>query len=99
MIRSWTSAKAAPSSDPSSVPLVLLGTFFPRKLARPGMGAKVGSYLAVLIAANARGMRRRRARLDGAAQLVLERSAARTSRQQQYLQRWEDDGGRVRRAP
>lgn len=74
-------------------------TFFPRKLVRLGMGAKVGSYLGVLTAANARGMLRRRARLASAAQSVQPCNAALTSRELRHLQRWEDDGGRVRRAP
>jgi len=63
------------------------------------MGATVGSYLAVLTAANARGMLRRRVRLAGAAKSAQERDAARAPREQRHLQRWEDDGGRVCRAP
>ena len=98
MIRSWASAIRS-LSDQSSEPLVQVRTSFPRKFARLGIGAGVGSYLAVLTAANTRGMLRRRARLEGAAQSVQERDATRTPRQQRHLQRWEDDGGRVRRAP
>jgi hypothetical protein len=42
---------------------------------------------------------RRRARLATSAQAVREPNAARPWREQRHLQRWEDDGGRVRRAP
>jgi hypothetical protein len=85
-------------SDQSGVPLVQVRTLFRLELKRLGMGAKVGSYLAVLTTSNVRGMLRRRARLAGAVQPVQERNAARAPREQRHLQRWEDDGGRVRRA-
>jgi hypothetical protein len=64
------------------------------------MGAKVGSYLAVLTASNVRGMLRRRAGLAAAVPSLREPSAAaRAWREHWHLQRWEDDGGKVRRAP
>src|SRR5687768_5288752 len=83
-------------SHQSGISLVELRTLFRHEARRLGMGAKVGSYLAVLTAANVRGMLRRRARL---ARAVREPNAARVPREQRHLQRWEDDGGRVRRAP
>jgi len=71
-----------------------------RYKAKPrGIGAKVGSYLAVLTASSVGGMLRRRARLATSAQAVREPNAARPWREQRHLRRWEDDGGRVRRAP
>lgn len=85
-------------SDQSGIPLVEVRTLF-RHEARLGMGAKVGSYLAVLTASNVRGTLRRRARLAAAARSVQEPNAARAWREQRHLQRWEDDGGKVRRAP
>lgn len=86
-------------SDRSGIRLVEVRTLFRREARRLGMGAKVGSYLAVLTASNVRGMLRRRARLAAAVPSVREPSAARAWREQRHLQRWEDDGGKVRRAP
>lgn len=83
----------------SGVPLVHVRTLFRHELRRLGMGAKVGSYLAVLTASNVRGMLRRGARLAAAEQQVHERNAARDPREQRQLQRWEDDGGKVRIGP
>jgi hypothetical protein len=85
-------------SDKSGIPLAEVRTLFRHEARRLGMGAKVGSYLAVLTASNVRGMLRRRARL-AAGRSVQEPNAARAWREQRYLQRWEDDGGKVRRAP
>jgi len=86
-------------SDQSGIPLVEVRTLFRHEARRLGMGAKVGSYLAVLTASNVRGMLRRRARLAAAARSVQEPNAARAWREQRHLQRWEDDGGEVRWAP
>jgi len=85
-------------SDQSGIPLVEVRTLFRHEARRLGMGAKVGSYLAVLTTSNVRGMLRRRARLAAAARSVQEPNAARAWREQRNLQRWEDDGGKVRRA-
>ena len=82
----------------SGVPLVHVRTLFRHELRRLGMGAKVGSYLAVLTASNVRGMLRRKAQIGGAAQQVQECNAAPAPHKQRHLQRWEDDGGNVRRA-
>jgi hypothetical protein len=86
-------------SDQSGIPFVEVRTLFRHEARRLGMGAKVGSYLAVLTASNVRGMLRRRARLAAAARSVQEPNAARAWREQRHLQRWEDDGGKLRRAP
>ena len=86
-------------SGQSGIPLVEVRTLFRQEARRLGMGAKVGSYLAVLTTSNVRGMLRRRARLAAAARSVQEPNAARAWREQRHLQRWEDDGGKVRRAP
>ena len=83
-------------SDQSGVPLGQVRTLFRNELRRIGMGAKVGSYLAVLTASSVRGMLRRSARPAGAERPLREYDAA---REQRYLQRWEDDGGRARGAP
>ena len=86
-------------SDQSGVPLLHVRQLFRHELARLGMGAKIGSYLAVLTASNVRGMLRRKTQLAGAAQRLQERNAAWATRERRHLQRWEDDGGRLRRAP
>jgi len=86
-------------SDQSGIPLVEVRTLFRHEARRLGMGAKIGSYLAVLTTSNVRGMLRRRARLAAAARVVQEPNAAQAWREQRHLQRWEDDGGKVRRAP
>lgn len=82
----------------SGVPLVHVRTLFRDELRRLGMGAKVGSYLAVLTASNVRGMLRRKALLADSAQRVQACNAAPPPHKQRQLQRWEDDGGKVRRA-
>ena len=82
----------------SGVPLVQVRTLFRHELKRLGMGAKIGSYLAVLTASNVRGMLRRKAQVADAAQWVQECDAAPAPHKQRHLQRWEDDGGKVRRA-
>lgn len=81
----------------SGMPLVHVRTLFRHELRRLGMGAKVGSYLAVLTASNVRGMLRRKAQLTDAAQRAQERNAAPAPNEQRHVQRWEDDGGKVRR--
>src|SRR5688572_24902370 len=83
----------------SGVPLVQVRTLFRDELRRLGMGAKVGSYLTVLTASNVRGMLRRKALLADSAQRVQACNAAPPPHKQRQLQRWEDDGGKVRRAP
>jgi hypothetical protein len=57
------------------------------------IGARVGSYRAVLVASHEHGMLKRKARLtaEAATQLRLENPEP-----SPYLHRWEDDGGRVR---
>jgi len=85
-------------SAKSGVPVVHVRTLFRHERRRIGMGAKVGSYLTVLTASNVRGMLRRRAQLAAAAQRVQECNVAPASHEQRHLQRWEDDGGKVRRA-
>jgi hypothetical protein len=50
-------------SDRSGASLAQVRTLFSDEFARLKMGAKVGSYLGVLTAANVRGMLRRKARL------------------------------------
>jgi hypothetical protein len=47
-------------SDRSGASLAHVRTLFSHELARLKMGAKVGSYIAVLTASNVRGMLRRR---------------------------------------
>ena len=68
-------------SDRSGVELGQVRALFHGEIARLGMGAKVGSYLAVLTTANVRGM--------------LLRAAGRR-KIPQHIHRWEDDGGMVR---
>ena len=81
----------------SGVPPVQVRTLFRHELTRLGMGAKVGSYLAVLTASNVRGMLRRKRQLVDTA-LLQECNAALAPHRRRHLQRWEDDGGTVRRA-
>lgn len=68
-------------SDRSGVELGQVRALFDRERVRLGMGAKIGSYLAVLTTANVRGMLQR---------------AAQNRKLPVHLHRWEDDGGRVR---
>jgi hypothetical protein len=67
---------------------------FVPEFARLKMGARVGTYLAVLTESNVRGMLQRQARL--AINLTTGPSCARSS-QAEERSRWEDDGGAVRR--
>mgnify|MGYP003575325034 CR=1 FL=1 len=82
----------------SGMPLGQVRTLFRHELKRLGLGAKVGSYLAVLTASNVRGMLRRKAQIATAAQRMQECNPARAPHKRRHLQRWEDDGGTVRRA-
>jgi len=68
-------------SNRSGVEVGQVRVLFRDELARLGMGAKVGSYLAVLTTANVRGMLLR---------------AARRRKIPRHLHRWEDDGGSAR---
>ncbi len=68
-------------SDRSGVEVGEVRALFHQESARLRMGAKIGSYLAVLTTANVRGMLRR---------------AARHKRLPRHLHCWEDDGGTVR---
>jgi hypothetical protein len=87
-------------------PAEVRALFMP-ELARLKIGAKVGSYLAVLTQSNVRGMLRRKARLAAASTLALTVSEiavvqrARSPRHVRTLQsdltRWQDDGGAPRR--
>ena len=68
-------------SNRSGVEVGQVRVLFRDELARLGMGAKVGSYLAVLTTANVRGMLLR---------------ASRRRKLPRHLYRWEDDGGSAR---
>jgi len=68
-------------SDRSGVEVGEVRALYQKESTRLGMGAKIGSYLAVLTTASVRGMLRR---------------TARHKRLQGHLQRWEDDGGKIR---
>jgi hypothetical protein len=85
-------------SEQSAVPLGQVRTLFHDEFKRIGMGAKVGSYVAVLTSSSVRGMLRRATGRADAAQHVQELGAAPAPQEQRHLQRWEDDGGRARRA-
>lgn len=67
----------------SGVALPQVRRLFRHEFDRLGMGAKVGSYLAVLTASNVRAVLMRKARLADAPSPA------------ERLERWEDDGGRV----
>lgn len=88
-------------SDESGMAAGQVRDLFRHELARLGMGAKVGLYVAVLTASNVRGMLRRRARQPENARA---RHAGVPPREQspralrRQVQSWEDDGGSVRRA-
>jgi hypothetical protein len=61
------------------------------------IGARVGSYRAVLLASHERGLLKRKARLTAnLAQEALTQLRAQNPEPAPYLHRWEDDGGSVR---
>lgn len=73
---------------------------FAAEFARLKIGAKVGSYLAVLTESNVRGMLRRKARLAAGADRmpavdVEANIATHRAGERKALRRWEDDGGSV----
>ena len=86
-------------ADRSGVAPAQVRTLFRHERARLGMGAKVHSYLAVLTAANVRGMLRR-----VAAKTRVEAPPPRVDVRRwpadapENVQAWEDDGGKVREA-
>jgi hypothetical protein len=98
-------------SDRSGAPPTEVRALFAAEFARLKIGARVGSYLAVLTESNVRGMLRRKARLAadavrttpavaGDASFAARRAGEAGKRN--ALRRWEDDGGPVRghrRAP
>lgn len=57
-----------------------------------GVGARVGSYRAVLVASHEHGMLKRKARLTA----NTEQRRLQNSEPPPHLHRWEDDGGSVR---
>lgn len=92
-------------SDRSGVELRHVRALFDHEFARLGMGAKVGSYLAVLTSSNVRAMLRRAAARRAAlsnAELAQDPSSHDRSGPQDArnippaLRRWEDDGGSMR---
>lgn len=71
----------------SGVALPQVRVLLCQELARLGMGARVGSYLAVLTASNVRAMLQRKARLTHADAPLLGN--------EHPIEVWEDDGGRL----